>query len=372
MSYPPEYWATATGSYHRPAKATSRQELRSSQLQPFDPDELTRRLYVVVAEEKAHSERKKRARTEAERRTRNHLSGPNTGKDKDAAPLTAVRGKSTNLSTQQHNTNDEHSGELQKAKPERTMSKTSKGSGHEDGSSSYRHIPQVAASQFARTTTVESQTDRLLVHKLSKKAMKFHMEGPNANPEICVAGPDASPFEQAQALRRVQSMRERQYKRNQCHRMPTLATTAEVDEGQAPLPHRHTFETYFKVKGMHPEGRKDVRRMSTGSILHSTESQPVGTFEMPVGLIPESDEVVVDPSEHHRVDWTQSDETSARPVPITTSPPPIRRSESRWTLKGRLGKHGKDDKPPTPSDEKRASRESPKSPKAAFFARFKR
>ncbi|KND94481.1 hypothetical protein TOPH_00898 [Tolypocladium ophioglossoides CBS 100239] len=387
MSYPPEYRATATRSYHRPAKATSRQKLRPSQLQPFDPDELTRRLYTVIAEQKAHSERKKQARAEAERRARHYPSGADTDKykDKDAAPLTVVKEKPPNLPTQQHKTDDKHKGEPQKVKLERTASKTSKGPGHNEGedgnSSSYRHIPQVAASQFARTTTVESPTDRLLVHKLSKKAMKFHMEGPNANPEIRAVGPDASPFEQARALRRAQSMRERQYERNQCHHMPTLATTAEVDEKQAArLPHRHTFETYLKVEGMDPEEKKDVRRRSTGSILGRTESPPVGAFEMPAGLIPavqrcESDEVIVDPSEHHRVDWTQSDEARVWPIPIATSPPPLRKPESRWTLRGRLGsftKHGKDDKSPTPPDEKRASQESPKSPRAGFFARFKR
>lgn len=385
MSYPPEYRAAATRSYHRPpAKAMSRQKLRPSQSQPLDPNELTRRLYLVVAEQKAHSERKKRARAEADRRAGQCSSGADASKDKDkdAAPLTAVKEKSPNRPTKQYKTNDKHNGESQKAKPERTATKTSTAFRHKEGedghSSSYRHIPQVAASQFARTTTVESPTERLQVHKLSKKAMKFHMQGPNANPEICTAGPDASPFEQARALRRAQSMRERQYERNQFHHMPALATTAEVDEKQARLPHRHTFETHFKVKGMDLDDTKDTRRRSTGSILGRTEPPPVGSFEIPAGLIPverrESDEIVLDPSEHHRVDWTQSDEARARPMPIATSPPPLRKHESRWTLRGRLGsftKHGKDDKPPTPPDEK-ASQDSPRSPKAGFFARFKR
>ncbi|POR32317.1 Uncharacterized protein TPAR_07480 [Tolypocladium paradoxum] len=385
MSYPPEYRATATRSYHRPAKATSRQKLRPSQSQPIDPNELTRRLYIVIAEQKAQSERKKRARAEAERRARHCPSGADTGRDKveDATPFTAVREKSPNLPTQQQKNNDKHDGEPQKAKAERTASKTSTGSGHKEGEdghpSTYRHVPQVAALQFARTTTVESPTNRLLVHKLSKKAVKFHMEAPNANSEICAAGPNASPFEQAQALRRAQSMRGRQYERNQFHHMPTLETTAELDEKQAHLHYRHTFETHFKVKGVDLEGKKDVRRRSTGSILGRMEHPLVGSFEIPAGSIPvqrrESDEVAVDPSEHHRVDWTQSDEARAPPVPNATSPPPLRKPESRWTLRGRLGsrtKHSKHHKPPTSPDEKRAPQELPKSPKAGFFARFKR
>ena len=102
--------------------------------------------------------------------------------DKDAAPLTAIEEKSPSLPQRQYNTNDKHEEVPQQTRVEQTVTKTSAGSALKEGedghSSSYRHIPQVAASQFARTTTVESPTDRLLVHKLSKKAMKFHMEVP--------------------------------------------------------------------------------------------------------------------------------------------------------------------------------------------------
>ena len=68
MSFPSESRATLARPLHRPsAKATSRQKLRPSQSQPLDPNELKKRLDVVVAERKAHSEKKKRARAETDR-----------------------------------------------------------------------------------------------------------------------------------------------------------------------------------------------------------------------------------------------------------------------------------------------------------------
>ena len=174
-------------------------------------------------------------------------------------------------------------------------------------------------------------------------------------------------------------MRERQYGRNQVQHMPALATTAEVDKRKAHLPHRHPFETHFNIKEMDLDDRMDARRRSTGSILGRTDPPPVGSFGVLAGPISvqrrESDEILLDSFEHHRVDWTQSDEASVRPMPTAVSPPPLQKHESRWTLRGRLGsftKHGKDDKPPTPPDEKRASQASPRSPKSGFFARFKR
>ena len=233
MNYPPGYSATATRSCHRPpAKATSRPKPRSSQSQPLDPDELMRRLHIVVAERKAHSESKKRAMSRTDRKDKD--------KDKDEALSTAAKDKPPTSPTRNGKANHERTGEPQSFKLGQGEVKTSTGPGTRGregiDSSSYRHIPQVAASQFARTTTVESPTRRLLVHKLSKKAMKFHMEGPNANPEISAAGLDTSPLEQARALRRAQGMRERQYGRNKVDHVPTLMATAELDDAQTRVP----------------------------------------------------------------------------------------------------------------------------------------
>ena len=127
------------------------------------------------------------------------------------------------------------------------------------------------------------------------------------------------------------------------------------------------------------DDKTDGRRRSTGSILGRTKPPRLGSLDSPAALFPvdgrESDEIVLVLSEHHRVDWTQSDEAKVGLMPLAMTPTPLRKHESIWTLRGRLGsltKHGKDEKPPSPIDEKRASPESPKSPKAGFFARFKR
>ncbi|KAK5998011.1 hypothetical protein PT974_00380 [Cladobotryum mycophilum] len=337
----------------------------SSHPRPFDPEELTRRLYVVQAEQKAFAERKRRARAavEAERESR------------QAAHARAQR-------AQQHHLPRGRPPEPAEKPRREPPSKPSPGASEDESPTSYRHVPQVAASQFARTTTVESPTDKHLVHKLSRQALKFHMESPNT---MAATSAGTSPFEQTKALKRAQSFRERQYERNQFQHTQTLAATAEVDENllSRSLP-RNTFQDYFKPKGLEQDEGRNVRRKSTGDMLNKIAA----ALEPPVDLMPghspidtqptlDHCEVVVNPDEH-RVDWTQSDEIVNQPKPAATHHH-LRKAESKWALKTRLGsfsKH-KGDKLASPIEEKEKESspvvESPKSPtKLGFFARFRR
>ena len=102
-------------------------------------------------------------------------------------------------------------------------------------------------------------------------------------------------------------------------------------------------------------------------------------------------------AEEHRVDWTQSDEAAIlqqqqqhkqqpqqqlqqpqQPIKANASQNALRRSESRWALRTKLGNLGKkSDKLSSPTEEKdeESAVESPKSPLAkagGIFARFKR
>ncbi|UNI20209.1 hypothetical protein JDV02_006319 [Purpureocillium takamizusanense] len=378
MSYQPrEYRGTtamAAAPAFRPARpAHHKPKSKPSQPQPLDADDLSRRLRIVLAEQKAHSERKRRARVEAERRTR-HNSSRVTVKAKPPNVLVQPA-----KATERHDGDEPHQNRLHSTASKNSSSSTQK-EDHEGHTHGHPYVPQVAAAQFTRTTTVETVSERHITNKLSKKAMRFHLDGLNASREMAGITADTAPFEQAQALRRAHNARERQYERNQFQHPVHLETAGEVDELPPLVPQRRTFETHFSS---HKESTdKEARRRSTGSILGKADPQPRASCEIP-SLAEHSDprkddDVVGGPLEHQRVDWTQSDEAQNQAIPVNMprqSPPALRKPESKWTLRGRLGsftKHGKEDKTPSPPDEKVGSLESPKSPVAEFFARFKR
>lgn len=230
--------------YRGPVKGSSRNQAskQSRQSKALDPEDLTRRLQVVLAEQKAVAERKKRARAavEAERQAnaaaaaRNASvlhpgqhgiplgpTAPSTLIQKKQVTASKSHGKLISRDSSEHAPKAE---KLQKIGRKNSTSSSSNRNSEDAAPPNYRHVPQVAASQFARTTTTETVTEKHLLHKLSRQAMKFHMQGPNAMASM--AASDLTPSEQNKALRRVQSMRERQYERNQFQHNHTLATTA--------------------------------------------------------------------------------------------------------------------------------------------------
>lgn len=405
--------------YRGPVKGASRNQAskqQSRQSKALDPEDLTRRLQVVLAEQKAVAERKKRARAavEAERQAnaaaaaRNASvlhpgqhgipvgpTAPSTYIQKKQIIASKSHGKLISRDSSEHAPKAE---KLPKAGMKNSTSSSSNRNSEDAAPSNYRHVPQFAASQFARTTTTETVTEKHLLHKLSRQAMKFHMQGPNAMASM--AASDLTPSEQNKALRRVQSMRERQYERNQFQHNHTLATTTEIDEKPASPAAARTFQEHRKSKD---EASKVLRRRSVGAILgmmisadpeparaslSSAENQSVATH---------SDILPVNADEH-RVDWTQSDEAvipqqqqkqqpqqqsqqpqqPQQPAQASTSQNTLRKSESRWALRTKLGNFGKkSDKLSSPTEEKdeESPIESPKSPLAkagGLFARFKR
>ncbi|KAL7951028.1 hypothetical protein V8C42DRAFT_308312 [Trichoderma barbatum] len=395
---------------YRAAAKSSRNHASKPQSQrpkALDADDLTRRLYVVLAEQKAHAEKKKRARAavEAERqanaaavaRNANALHpgrhgiplGPTVAstqiqKNEATAAKSHVRNAPRDSNEYPPKTE-----KLHKAGMKNSTTSSSNRNSEDTPPSNYRHVPQVAASQFARTTTTETVTEKHLVHKLSRQAIKFHMQGPNA-----MVAPDLAPSEQNKALRRVQSMRERQYERNQFQHTHTLATTAEVDEKPAPgAP--HNFQQYLKSKCIDPldEANKEFRRRSVGAILGMIAPTDAEAAERSMSSLEnQSDISPVNPDEH-RVDWTQSDEAALvqqrqqqqqqpqpQPQPAqksATGHSVLRKAESKWALRTKLGSFSKKgDRLSSPTEEKDAESltETPKSPTktGGLFARFKR
>lgn len=410
-------------SYRGPVKSSSRNQAskQSRQSKAFDPEDLTRRLHIVLAEQKAVAEKKKRARAavEAERQANvaaaaRNASALHPGQHGiplgPTAPSTYIQKKQITASkslgkliTRDSSEQPPKTDKLQKIGRKSSTTSSSNRNSEDTAPSNYRHVPQFAASQFARTTTTETVTEKHLLHKLSRQAMKFHMEGPNAMASM--AASDLTPSEQNKALRRVQSMRERQYERNQFQHNHTLTTTAEIDEKPAPPATAHTFQEHRKSKD---EPNKDLRRRSVGAILGmliSADPEPAraSLSSAETQSVTNHSDVLPVNADEHRVDWTQSDEATIlqqqqkqqhqqqpqpqpqqqpqqpqQPVKASTSQNMLRKSESRWALRTKLGNFGKkSDKLSSPTEEKEEETliESPKSPLAkagGLFARLKR
>lgn len=240
-----------------------------------------------------------------------------------------------------------------------------------DDAQNYRHVPRVAASQFERTTTVEPAEDRHLIHKLSQPAMNFHMGGPEQ--DMARRSDNASPFETMHSMERVRSHRDREYDRNQFQHPPILEELAAHDDKQFRLPLRQTFETHF-AKSRDTEGPGLSQRFSVGSSGRPRESLEAAGFSIHHERTGDSLDEEASQMKW-RVDWTQSDE--ARPPTDSSNHSKLRKTDSKWTLKGRLPSFQKSKENNTSSqDADKQAAQSPTSPisptKSSFFGRFKR
>ncbi|KAG5978755.1 hypothetical protein E4U55_005998 [Claviceps digitariae] len=360
-------------------KASSKPRPQPAQSQPVDPQELSRRLSLVLAEQKARSDRKRRqARTDAAVNPEQHSlnSRPNRNNDRPFSS-TEVRMKTDIGITHKTEHPSSYEGKsLGRLSPKK--SSTSSTQNVQDGPETkhtYRHIPKVAASQFTRTTTTESASEKGPIHVLSRQAMRFHLDGPNASLAARVNDSDA-PCEKNKALKRAQSMRERHYRRNPMDKT-SLPITSEPDMALYPLKPCYMHQDDLNCDKAVDDEPKDARRMSTGSMLGRSEPRPVEPFDLAAAVVsPEKSDLAGQPKQH-RVDWTQSDEPTmanivVRPLPARSE---LRKTESKWKLRGRLGsfgRHNKEDKLATPPEESIALDAVPKSPITGFLSRFKR
>ncbi|KAF4967282.1 hypothetical protein FSARC_5112 [Fusarium sarcochroum] len=122
----------------------------------------------------------------------------------------------------------------------------------------YKHVPQVAAQQFARTTTVEPITQ-----KSSPKGTR-PVPGPHS-----MNNGTMSLQEYNRQYRRAQSLCSG--KPNGAHNFSKLASTAEMDEGSAQQKKQNTRGSIY--------GRPELpRRMSTGDMWGKSDPQPQSPF----------------------------------------------------------------------------------------------
>ncbi|KAG5928196.1 hypothetical protein E4U42_001136 [Claviceps africana] len=361
-------------------EASSKPKSQLAQSQPVDPYELSRRLSVVLAEQKARSDRKRRQPTTAvavQLEQHSLSSGPHRN-DYQSLSSSADRAKTEVGITHKTGRLPLHEGpslhhlNLQKS----STSSTQNVQDEPENKHTYRHIPKVAASQFASTTMAESTSEKASIHVLSRQAIRFHLDGPNANLAVRRLNDSDAPCEKNRAMKRAQSMRERQYKRNPIDKT-RLPATSELDMALYPTKPCHMHQDDLKCDNTVDVESGDSRRMSAGSMMGRLEPRHVEAFDQTAAsLSPEKPDLVGHPKQQ-RVDWTQSDETriaSTVVQPLHTRSE-LRKAESKWKLRGRLGsfgRHNKEYKPPTPPEEAGALDAPPKSPITGFLSRFKR
>ncbi|KAK3901132.1 hypothetical protein C8A05DRAFT_16643 [Staphylotrichum tortipilum] len=333
----------------------------------LDPDDLTRRLYAVLAERKAHAERKQRAQhLHASRKEGRGQPGAGNRPRDDAKPAPRQHHHKpadppTDLIT-----------ELKRAGSATTKpppAATADPAPDADGTApppQYRHVPQEAAKQFTRTTTVENMRNSdHLVHKLSKRALKFHTEGAGA-PRTTRAETALAPAELSRALQHTQTQRERHLDRNQFQRTRILEEAVHLDEAaSSPTTQKkqHTFEA--EIARLLPtrtlsKSLGHARRNSTGNAADllpaSHNPHPpyplarhslVATDPSLLGLM--LDPLAEDPSQNNppspppeelgrfpppdraRVDWSQSDERTKKGRMLLG--PWLRKADSLWGLR---------------------------------------
>ncbi|KAK4122726.1 hypothetical protein N657DRAFT_681708 [Parathielavia appendiculata] len=337
----------------------------------FDPDELTRRLYLVLAEQKAQAQRRQRARGEPSSR-KYGLGRPSGTRNRDSArPGEEARPKPNEPSADVNT-------ELRRS--ESAKRETSHPAPAPDAPATqpeaYHHVPKEAAKQFTRTTTVENMRSNIdLVHKLSKRALMFHLEGPSKTLRAGPAGgpkPNLSPAELSRVLQQSQTQRAAHLDRNQFQRTRILKEAARLDHSQQ-HPHqshyKHTFQDELSRILPHSSGStntdtKPARRNSTGTdpfspthdastsqhnrrslLLLPTDHRNSLTLDplFEDRTPPPEDLSRFPPPDRARVDWTQSDEPHASssrggggPKLLLLSPL-LRKADSLWALRGRRG-----------------------------------
>ncbi|OTB03578.1 hypothetical protein M426DRAFT_321738 [Hypoxylon sp. CI-4A] len=351
---------------------------RSAKSQPFDAEDLRRRLYVVIAEQEA---------SKKQRRVKVHnVESPRTvEKETSTSRPTSTKLEHNQISfaARMIRTKDMATDTLLKEsppqpsepKPTRSMSRSiqdklkRKSSKIEPvtiesitNSPSYHHVPQEAATQFVRTATATGMHDRILVHSLSQSALKYHVEGRLSDRIELDAS--TTPAQQKRVLERVHSQSEKTHSRNQFQSPKPVA-----DELEEPRQYRR-----HSVIGLTPA--KSKRKNSFGNILEEEVMaiRPAPPIDPPIEEISSEETLVADPAlaHEHRVDWTQHDEKPRVGVKI----PLLRKADSLWTLKGKLTPR-RGSAPGIVRDErmdvlreKHESGSSPTSPSQSKFLRF--
>ncbi|KAI1428845.1 hypothetical protein F5Y12DRAFT_636869 [Xylaria sp. FL1777] len=315
--------------------------------QPFDPEDLRRRLYVVIAEREAQSEKRQRqrvdslpakwAQVERERDTQQlyieRLAATNTATwmpDITAPARRSVGGGGGGGAVPKARQQPSLQDKLRNRHSLVAPSELSDAAANTDECPKYRHVPEQAAAQFSRTTTSGGmQGDKPAVHSLSRAALRLYVEGATSAERSAIDS-SITPGKQRKILQRARSQQERQHGRNQFQE-----TRIAGDEAA-------TWRRVNKGGPAGERGAEDHDGSGGGGVsaladlhLHAYPSQGQGQGDGD-GLRHSSEETLVDTAtaNEHRVDWTQSDEMlphERRGAKL------LRKTTSILSLKGKLG-----------------------------------
>lgn len=391
------------------ARATTRPRQRSQHSMPFDPEDLTRRLNVVIAQRTApRAEKRKDAEVGPEKkleaqgadllaagagatRAAEGQASTTTATRKAAATTTRAAKKPSALPSKASKAPKVKASPSDVRKPESTKTKSHRTSAlrcalaedpkkHTDQDPS-RYVPRNAAAQFESTTTTitaaSAETGMQqpnMIHKLSHKAMKFHLGGPTATTSV---DHNATAAEQARTLREARNQHDMVLKRNQFQRDRILEEAAEAEEERESRKQQAQQRHLIEGKLFHGGRRSEDQQRTGGAhgrVSMSEEQAKRHSYDALSGGY-EQLELVPRGVSEHRVDWTQSDEAGDDGINKPAKGLPLRRASSILTLRARLGglgKHSREDKiaSPIPEDDSIPSG-SPLSPRSGFFARFK-
>ncbi|KAI3327876.1 hypothetical protein HD806DRAFT_519810 [Xylariaceae sp. AK1471] len=338
LALPPPLKGTAEGGRGGKTRADMAKQQHKKQQrlhpksQPFDPDDLRRRLHVVIAEQEAQKEKRQRERVDALPAKKAQVQ-----RDRDAQHLyiehLAATSATRALSEMAVRAGRPVTMPKPKSKPslqDKLRLKSSKiaTSDIEDTSAgtgtgaSYRHVPEEAAAQFSRTATSERMREKSLVHSLSKAALRFYVDGVSSAERVAIES-SITPGKQRNLLQRARSQRDRHHGRNQFQ-----GARVSGDDGRR-------SSKYW------PGGISEAAILEEDGIsaladlhLHAHNQNPGDD-----GDVHSSDETLVDAvtANQHRIDWTQSDEMLPHEKKGMRLPPLLRKTSSILTLKGKLG-----------------------------------
>lgn len=440
---------TAAAAVPPPAKqqrqATRRQQQRSSaKSQPFDADDLRRRLYVVLAEQESSRQEKRYARMEAvAARAREERSKHNVVDGVVPVSAAAVAEARSDDGDEDDEEEEMTEGELVEVK-RASVGSCYGGANANRGpdpittttAAPYRHVPQVAASQFVRTTTTET-VDNKRLHALSYSALRVHTDEGGLVERATNSNNNSSnnhnfsgiKLQSKRSLRRVQSQRDNNhmyYERNKQQQqqfqyqnprfVEDCMATARTNNSSSNnnRQNRHSMMIYGKPSfgDLSSSTNTDMSNMYT----RRSRSAPLDDYCCPLDnnqdesaaadiFVPDLGTV----SEHQRVDWTQSDEAHRYAQQVhhhvqqqqnqqchesgqqrRSSLTKLHKVESIWMLKAKLGNlirhHHKDERPvatiiheeevspstTTTASSSSAAGSSPKPARRGFLGRFRR
>ncbi|KAI0205514.1 hypothetical protein F4808DRAFT_236512 [Astrocystis sublimbata] len=313
---------------------------RPPRSQPFDPEDLRRRLYVVIAEREAQSERRPWQPVDALPAKWAQVEKEHDAQHMYIERLASAASTSARRPEAQPKLRSQPS-LRNKARNRRSFFGSSEPAVAEVDTdpphNTYRHIPDQAAAQFSRTTTSSGMHgDIPIVHGLSRAALRFYVEGASAADRQAIES-SITPAKQRDLLQRAHAQHERQHGRNQ-FQDPHMTMGDNALMRQPSKLRRGAKEPTSAEEGA----------ISTLADLHLHKYRDHGDVDDHHLHMSFSNEetMAVDAAKanEHRVDWSQSDQMLPNEKKGAKLTPLLRKTGSILTLKGKLSRKNHSEK----------------------------